>query len=179
MIKIICVGKIKEKFFKEAILEYEKRLTKYSKIEIIELPDFSLTPDQNKEKEEELILKNIKEKDYVITLEIEGKQLNSVELSNLLDKVQIENSNITFIIGGSNGLSDAVKNRSNYALSFSKLTFPHQLFRIILLEQIYRSFKIINNESYHKWILVFFYTVNVEKKKINYDFNINCRKLQF
>ena len=114
------------------------------------MPDFSLAPDQNKEKEGELILKNIKTKDYVITLEIEGKQLNSIEISNLLDKVQMENSNIVFVIGGSNGLSDGVKNRSNYALSFSKLTFPHQLFRIILLEQIYRSFKIINNESYHK-----------------------------
>ena len=150
MIKIICVGKIKEKFFKESISEYQKRLTKYSKVEILELPDFSLAPDQNKEKEGELILKNIKTKDYVITLEIEGKQLNSIEISNLLDKVQMENSNIVFVIGGSNGLSDGVKNRSNYALSFSKLTFPHQLFRIILLEQIYRSFKIINNESYHK-----------------------------
>ena len=150
MIKIICVGKIKEKFFKESISEYQKRLTKYSKVEILELPDFSLAPDQNKEKEGELILKNIKTKDYVITLEIEGKQLNSIEISNLLDKVQMENSNIVFVIGGSNGLSDGVKNRSNYALSFSKLTFPPQLFRIILLEQIYRSFKIINNESYHK-----------------------------
>jgi len=150
MIKIICVGKIKEKFFKEAILEYQKRLTKYSKLEIIELPDFSLTPEQNKEKEGELILKNIKEKDYVITMEIMGKKLDSIELSNFLNKTQIENSNIVFVIGGSDGLSDEVKNRSNYALSFSNLTFPHQLFRVILLEQIYRAFKIINNESYHK-----------------------------
>lgn len=150
MIKIICVGKIKEKFFKEAILEYQKRLTKYSKLEIIELPDFSLKPEQNKEKEGELILKNIKEKDYVITMEIMGKKLDSIELANFLNKAQIENSNIVFVIGGSNGLSDEVKNRSNYALSFSNLTFPHQLFRVILLEQIYRAFKIINNESYHK-----------------------------
>jgi len=150
MIKIICVGKIKEKFFKEAILEYQKRLTKYTKLEIIELPDFSLTPEQNKEKEGELILKNIKEKDYVITMEIMGKKLDSIELSNFLNKTQIENSNIVFVIGGSDGLSDEVKNRSNYALSFSNLTFPHQLFRVILLEQIYRAFKIINNESYHK-----------------------------
>lgn len=150
MIKIICVGKIKEKFFKEAILEYQKRLTKYSKLEIIELPDFSLTPEQNKEKEGELILKNIKEKDYVITMEIMGKKLDSIELSNFLNKTQIENSNIVFVIGGSDGLSDEVKNRSNYAISFSNLTFPHQLFRVILLEQIYRAFKIINNESYHK-----------------------------
>lgn len=150
MIKIICVGKIKEIFFKDAILEYQKRLTKYSKIEIVELPDFSLTPNQNKEKEGELILKNIKEKDYVITMEIMGKKLDSIELANFLNKTQIENSNIVFVIGGSDGLSDEVKNRSNYALSFSNLTFPHQLFRVILLEQIYRAFKIINNESYHK-----------------------------
>lgn len=150
MIKIICVGKIKEKFFKDAILEYQKRLTKYTKVEVLELPDFSLSPNQNKEKEGELILKNIKEKDYVITLEIEGKKLSSLDFSNFLNKTQIENSNMIFVIGGSDGLSDLVKQRSNYALSFSDLTFPHQLFRVILLEQIYRAFKIMNNESYHK-----------------------------
>lgn len=150
MIKIICVGKIKEKFFKDAILEYQKRLTKYTKVELLELPDFSLSPNQNKEKEGELILNNIKEKDYVITLEIEGKKLSSLDFSNFLNKTQIENSNMIFVIGGSDGLSDLVKQRSNYALSFSDLTFPHQLFRVILLEQIYRAFKIMNNESYHK-----------------------------
>lgn len=150
MIKIICVGKIKEKFFKEAISEYQKRLQKYSKIEIIELPDFSLTPEQNKEKEGELILKQIKEKDFVVTLEIEGKELSSLEFSENLEKIQMTNPNILFIIGGSNGLADIVKKRSNYALSFSKFTFPHQLFRIILLEQIYRAFKIQHHESYHK-----------------------------
>lgn len=150
MIKIICVGKIKEKFFKDAILEYQKRLTKYTKVEVLELPDFSLSPNQNKEKEGELILKNIKEKDYVITLEIEGKKFSSLDFSNFLNKTQIENSNMIFVIGGSDGLSDLVKQRSNYALSFSDLTFPHQLFRVILLEQIYRAFKIMNNESYHK-----------------------------
>lgn len=150
MIKIICVGKIKEKFFKDAILEYQKRLTKYTKVEVLELPDFSLSPNQNKEKEGELILKNIKEKDYVITLEIEGKKLSSLDFSNFLNKTQIENSNMIFVIGGSDGLSDLVKQRSNYALSFSDLTFPHQLFRVVLLEQIYRAFKIMNNESYHK-----------------------------
>ena len=150
MIKIICVGKIKEKFFKDAILEYQKRLTKYTKVEVLELPDCSLSPNQNKEKEGELILKNIKEKDYVITLEIEGKKLSSLDFSNFLNKTQIENSNMIFVIGGSDGLSDLVKQRSNYALSFSDLTFPHQLFRVILLEQIYRAFKIMNNESYHK-----------------------------
>ena len=150
MIKVICIGKIKEKFFKEAISEYEKRLQKYVKLEIIELPDFSLGTELSKEKEGENILKNIKDKDYVITLEIEGKSLTSVELSKEIEKIQMQNGDITFVIGGSDGLSSEVKKRSNYALSFSKMTFPHQLFRIILLEQIYRSFKIRNNESYHK-----------------------------
>ena len=151
MIKIICIGKIKEAFFKEAINEYIKRLSKYTKINIIELPDYDLN---NKEltlqKESENILKNINEKDYCITLEIEGKNLTSPELAQKIDKTLIDNSNICFVIGGSYGLDEKVKQRSNYKLSFSKQTFPHQLFRIMLLEQIYRSFKIINNESYHK-----------------------------
>lgn len=151
MIKIICIGKIKEAFFKEAINEYTKRLSKYTKINIIELPDYDLN---NKEltlqKESENILKNINEKDYCITLEIEGKNLTSEELAQKIDKTLINNSNICFVIGGSYGLDEKVKQRSNYKLSFSKQTFPHQLFRIMLLEQIYRSFKIINNESYHK-----------------------------
>ena len=151
MIKIICIGKIKEKFYKEAIDEYLKRLSKYTKIEIIELPDIN---SDNKEiiltKEKELILEKIKEKEYLITLEIEGTQLDSIELSKKIDELQTSNSNITFIIGGSYGLHQEIKNRSNYKLSFSKLTFPHQLFRVILLEQIYRCFRIINNEAYHK-----------------------------
>lgn len=151
MIKIICVGKIKETFYKEAIKEYVKRLTKYTKIEIIEVED--ITSDNTNlilEKEKENINKYINEKDYVITLEIEGKILNSLELSKKIEEILIINSNITFIIGGSYGLDKTIKERSNYQLSFSKLTFPHQLFRVILLEQIYRSFKIIKNESYHK-----------------------------
>ena len=145
MIKIICIGKIKEKFYRDAIEEYIKRLSKYHKVEIIELPD------SNIKQEKELILKKIDSKDYIITMEIEGKQLTSIELSEMLDKTFLNYSNITFIIGGSDGLDDEIKNLSNYKLSFSKLTFPHQLFRVILLEQIYRSFKIINNETYHKW----------------------------
>lgn len=151
MIKIICVGKIKEKYIKEAIEEYKKRISKYTKLEIIELQDIN-NPNINiiLEKEKELILNKINEKDYVITLEIEGKELNSLELSKTLENIQIINSNITFIIGGSYGLHKEIKERSNFKLSFSKLTFPHQLFRVILLEQIYRSYKIINNESYHK-----------------------------
>jgi 23S rRNA (pseudouridine1915-N3)-methyltransferase len=151
MIKIICVGKIKEKFYREAIEEYLKRLSKYTKIEIIELQD--ITSDNIeiiKTKEKELILQKIKEKEYIITLEIDGKELNSIELSKKIEETFITNSNITFIIGGSYGLHDDIKKLSDFSLSFSKLTFPHQLFRVILLEQIYRSFKIINNESYHK-----------------------------
>ncbi len=148
MIKIICVGKIKEQFFKDAISEYKKRLSKYTKLEIIELSDESV--GNILEKEASSILKHLNEKDYIITLEIEGNMLTSTELSEKINSILINNSNITFIIGGSYGLSDAIKKRSNYKLSFSKMTFPHQLFRIILLEQIYRSFKILNHESYHK-----------------------------
>lgn len=144
MIKIICVGKIKENFYKDAIDEYMKRLSKYHKVVIDELPDSNIN------KEKDLILKHINKRDYIITLEIEGKEINSESLANLIDKTLINKPNITFIIGGSDGLHDDVKKISNYKLSFSKMTFPHQLFRIILLEQIYRSFKIIHNESYHK-----------------------------
>lgn len=148
MIKIICVGKIKEKYFTLAIEEYLKRLTKYTKLEIIELPDYNYDETKTVLEEGKNILSKITNKDYVVTLEINGKKLSSVELSEFIDKNI--SKDITFVIGGSNGLSKDVLNRSNYALSFSDLTFPHQLFRIILLEQIYRSFKIINNESYHK-----------------------------
>ena len=144
MIKIICVGKIKESFYREAILEYMKRLSKYHKLEIIELMDSDI------KEEKELILRKIDKRDYIVTLEIDGKQLSSIEFSNLIDKTLISYANITFIIGGSDGLDDEIKKLSNYKLSFSKMTFPHQLFRVILLEQIYRSFKILHNESYHK-----------------------------
>lgn len=148
--KIICVGKIKEEYFKNAIKEYQTRLSKYTKLEIVELNDYSLTPSLNKQKEGEEILKNIKDKDYVITLEITGKKYNSIELAKKIEKIQIINSNIVFVIGGSDGLSEDVKKRSNEKISFSDLTFPHQLFRVMLLEQMYRSYKILNNESYHK-----------------------------
>jgi 23S rRNA (pseudouridine1915-N3)-methyltransferase len=151
MIKIICVGKIKENYLKEAIKEYEKRLSKYTKLKIIEVNDFD---NNSKEiilaKEKDEILKHIEPKDYIITLEIEGNMLSSIEFANKIDNIFITNSNITFIIGGSYGLDDEIKRLSNYKLSFSKLTFPHQLFRVNLLEQIYRSFKINNNEAYHK-----------------------------
>lgn len=144
MIKIICIGKIKENYLKDAINDYQKRISKYHKIEIVELPD------SNIDNEKELIKKNINSKDYIITMEIEGNMLSSIELSEKIDKIFITNPNIIFIIGGSTGLHQEIKNMSNYKLSFSKLTFPHGLFRLILLEQIYRSFKILTNESYHK-----------------------------
>ena len=144
MIKIICVGKIKEQYLKDAIFEYKKRISKYHKIEITELQDTTI------EEEGSSILKVINDKDYIITLEIDGKMIDSVMFSKKIEMLFIKNPNITFIIGGSDGLSDKVKNKSNLKLSFSKMTFPHQLFRVILLEQIYRAFKIMKNETYHK-----------------------------
>lgn len=151
MIKILCVGKIKEKFFKDAISEYSKRLSKYTNLQIIEVDDInSDNINTILDKEKDLIIKHISSKDYVITLEIEGKQLNSLEFSKKIEELQIYNSSFVFIIGGSYGLHQQIKDRADYKLAFSKLTFPHQLFRIILLEQIYRAYKIINNESYHK-----------------------------
>lgn len=148
MIKIICVGKIKEKYFIEGVKEYQKRLSKYTKLEIIELPDYNYDKEKTIYEEGKNILSKINDKDYVITMEIKGQKLDSISLSKFIyDKLSM---NLVFIIGGSHGLSDEVLRRSNYSLSFSNLTFPHQLFRVLLLEQIYRSFKIINNESYHK-----------------------------
>ena len=152
MIKIICVGKIKEKYIQDAIVEYKKRISKYTKIDIVELNDVDMNSDIEKEKkiEGESILKHIDNKDYVITLEVSGKKIDSVSLAKYLNELNNSYSDIDFIIGGSNGLSDEVINRSNYHLSFSDLTFPHQLFRVMLLEQIYRTYKIRNNEKYHK-----------------------------
>ena len=151
MIKIICVGKIKEKFFDNAIDEYKKRLSKYTKLDIIEVNDYKTDVREIALlKEKELLLKHISKKDYLICLDIDGKIMDSIELSNKINNIQIFNSNITFIIGGSCGLHQEIKNMCDLSLSFSKLTFPHQLFRVMLLEQIYRSFKIINNEAYHK-----------------------------
>ena len=144
MIKIICVGKLKEKYLKDGIEDYLKRISKYHKVNIIELPDTNIENEGNE------ILKHIDSKDYLIALAIEGNQLSSTELSQKIDKTFITNPTITFIIGGSNGIREDIKKKCNYLLSFSKLTYPHGLFRMILLEQIYRSFKILNNESYHK-----------------------------
>ncbi len=157
-ITLLTVGKIKEKYLKDAIAEYSKRLGKYCKLEIIEVPD-EKTPDQAsntveqliRDKEGERILKYIREDAFVITLEIHGRQLSSEELSGKLEQLAISGkSHIIFVIGGSIGLGDAVLKRSDFALSFSKMTFPHQLMRVILLEQIYRSYRIIHHEPYHK-----------------------------
>lgn len=151
MIKIITVGSIKEKYLKDAIEEYQKRLKKYTDLEIVEIKEEGLLPaKQAIEKEAEKINKHINEKEYIITLEIEGKELTSEELSKKIEDIMIINSNITFIIGGSYGINKSIKDKAKYHLSFSKMTFPHQLFRVLLLEQIYRAFKIMNNESYHK-----------------------------
>ena len=144
MIKIICVGKIKEDYLSKMINDYLKRINKYHKCEIIEVKDSNINDEAS------LILKQINEKDFIITMEIDGNNLSSVELSEKLNKWMIDNSNLTFIIGGSDGLSELIKNKSNYKLSFGNNTFPHGLFRALLLEQLYRSFKILNNESYHK-----------------------------
>ena len=151
MIKIICLGKIKESYFNDAIKEYTKRLSKYTEIKIIELDDVEKKKKKVVlKKEEEKILKVLNDKEYIITLEIEGNEISSLDFARKINDIFIQSSNITFIIGGSYGLSDEIKKKSNYKLSFSKMTFPHQLFRVILLEQLYRAFKINNNEEYHK-----------------------------
>ena len=157
-ITILTVGKIKEKYLRDAIAEYSKRLSRYAKLEIIEVAD-EKTPDNASEtvetniknKEAERLLKYIRDDAYLITLEIKGKQLTSEELAQKIDTLGVQGtSHIIFVIGGSLGLGEEVLKRSNYALSFSKMTFPHQLMRVILLEQIYRSYRIISGEPYHK-----------------------------
>lgn len=148
MIKIICVGKIKEKYFIDAIAEYKKRLGKYTSFDVIELPDYNYDISKTIYEEGKNILSKINDRDFVVAMEISGNTMSSLELSKFIDSNI--SKNITFVIGGSYGLSGDVLKRSNYKLSFSELTFPHQLFRVMLFEQIYRAFKIINNESYHK-----------------------------
>ena len=152
------VGKIKEKFYRDAVAEYEKRLSRYCRFEVIEVAD-EKTPDHAsenmelliKEKEAERMEKYLKEGAYVIALAIEGKQLDSVELSQKIDTLGTSGiSHIIFVIGGSLGLAERILKRADYKLSFSKMTFPHQLMRVILSEQIYRSYRIINHEPYHK-----------------------------
>ena len=157
-ITVISVGKVKEKFYRDAIAEYEKRLSRYCKFQIIEVAD-EKTPDkastleeeQIKEKEADRILAHIKEDAFVITLEIEGKKLDSVSFAELLEQKGVHGiSHIQLVIGGSLGLHQKVSDRSNYKLSFSDMTFPHQLMRVILAEQIYRAYRIISGEPYHK-----------------------------
>ncbi len=145
MIKILCVGKIKEKYLQDLINDYLNRINKYYKIEIIELKE-----NIGIEKENKNILEHIKSNEFNIALDIKGEKYTSEKFAYLVEKTFLINSNITFIIGGSLGLNDIVKNKCDKIISFSDFTFPHGLFRGILLEQIYRSFKIINNETYHK-----------------------------
>ncbi len=157
-ISIVCVGKIKEKFYTDAIAEYTKRLSKYCKLELIEVADektpdgaSALVEDQIKEKEGKRILEKVKDDAFVCTLEIKGKKLSSEQMAAWMEQSAVQGvSHITFVIGGSLGLHDNVLKRSNMALSFSDMTFPHQLMRVILAEQIYRSFRIIHKEPYHK-----------------------------
>lgn len=157
-IKILSVGKIKEKYLNDGIQEYAKRLSRYCKLTFIQTPD-EKTPDkasdalneQIKNTEGERLLKHIREQDYVIALAIDGKMLDSVQLSSMIGRLGVEGkSSVCMVIGGSLGLSDSVLKRADFKLSFSKMTFPHQLMQMILLEQIYRSYRILNGEPYHK-----------------------------
>ena len=145
MIRIICLGKLKDFNTKGLVLDYLRRIHKYHKIEIVELPD-----SENIIEEENSILKAIKDTDYVIALDVKSNNITSEEFANLIDKSFLESGTIDFIIGSSNGISENVLKRANKTVSFGDITMPHGLFRVILLEQIYRSFKIINNETYHK-----------------------------
>ena len=149
MIKVICVGKIKDKNLKNLIDDYYKRISKYVNVQIIEIKDENENYDEMKRESKE-IENYLDNKNYNIALDRLGKNINSIEFSNLIDKTFINYSNITFIIGGSLGLDKTILDKCNMILSFSSLTFPHQLFRLMLLEQIYKSFKILNNERYHK-----------------------------
>ncbi len=157
-IQVICIGKLKEKYWTDAVAEYMKRLGRYCNIEIVELKEAKLPANASEADEENVkieeghsILRSIKDDTYVITLEILGKQLTSPELADKIEELSLTGrSNVAFVIGGSLGLSAEVSKRADYKLSFSKMTFPHQMMRVILLEQIYRGFKIIRHETYHK-----------------------------
>ena len=152
MLKIVAVGKVKEKFLTEGILEYSKRINAFDKFQITEVKEFNQKDiKRNMQDEAKAILQEITDKDVVITLEIKGKTLSSEELADEITKIKnYHSTSLVFVIGGSNGLDQEVINRSNFHLSFSKMTFPHQLMRLILVEQIYRAFTIINNQEYHK-----------------------------
>lgn len=159
LIKVIAVGKVKEKFYRDAIAEYEKRMTSYNKVEIVEVADEKAPENlsdkeinQVKEAEGERILSKIKDDSYVVTLEINGKALDSIKFAKLIQEEMLDGfgRDLVFVIGGSNGLGEKVLKRSNHRLSFGKMTYPHQLMRVILMEQIYRAYRIINKEPYHK-----------------------------
>lgn len=146
MIKIVCFGRLKENYLVNAVNDYFERINKYHKLSIIELKDSDNMNDEEKE-----LLKVIQnDKSYKILLDIKGEEISSTQLSTLINDKLTHFSNITFIIGSSNGVSESIKNLMNQKISFGKITMPHGLFRAVLLEQIYRSFKILNNESYHK-----------------------------
>lgn len=156
-IQIICVGKIKENYLKDALKEYEKRLSRYCKLSILELPDEKIPDKINpslateiKLKECTNILNHVKKDSFVIALDLGGKEFTSEEFSKKIDSLSMENSNLTFIIGGSLGLNQELLNNCNLKICFSKMTFPHQLIRVFLLEQIFRAFKISNGETYHR-----------------------------
>lgn len=156
-VTLICVGKVKEKFYREAIKEYEKRLGAYIKLNTIEINDEKVKAENDSEialameKEGNNILSKIKDTQYVITLEILGKSISSEQFAAKIDNLMLTGkSDVVLVIGGSYGLSDSVKKRSDYALSFSKMTFPHQMMRVVLLEQVYRAYRIITGASYHK-----------------------------
>lgn len=157
-INIICIGKLKEKYLQDALAEYSKRLSKYCILNIIELPDEKVPDNLNnslatiiKEKEANKILSHIEKNSYILTLDLNGKQYTSEEFSSKISNISLNNSsNITFIIGGTLGLSEKILKSSNELICFSKMTFPHQLIRIFLIEQIFRAFKISNNETYHR-----------------------------
>ncbi|MBQ6402093.1 MAG: 23S rRNA (pseudouridine(1915)-N(3))-methyltransferase RlmH [Firmicutes bacterium] len=157
-IRIIAIGKLKEKYWQDAVQEYAKRLSAYCRLEIVELKESPLRANPSAAEEEAVkreegqeILRRIRREDYVITLEIKGKTMSSVQLAEKLERLGLEGrSEVAFVIGGSLGLSEEVSQRADLKLSFSAMTFPHQMMRVILLEQIYRSFKIIRGETYHK-----------------------------
>lgn len=156
-INIICAGKIKEKYFTDAVNEYAKRLSRFVKLNIIEVPDEKIPENASekemetvKNKEGERILSKLPPSSFIVTMCIEGKELSSVDLARKIADISMTSSSISFIIGGSLGLSDEVKARSQLRLSFGRMTLPHQLMRVVLAEQLYRAFKINNNESYHK-----------------------------
>jgi 23S rRNA (pseudouridine1915-N3)-methyltransferase len=156
-INIICTGKIKEKYLKDAIDEYSKRLSKFCKLNILELPDKKIPDKSNPSIENEIkniegenVISHLKKDTCVICLDLKGKQFSSEEFAQDIQDISMLHSNITFIIGGSLGMSEKLLNLANQKICFSKMTFPHQLIRVFLLEQIYRAFKIINGENYHK-----------------------------